>query len=151
MVIKNYLLIGGLSSFSLFLIVFAFIKVRKYNNINYNFNNLGNILLEFLDFYSNFNFNYTFIDVNSTKYNILFKNSPFIMRNEILDQIPLILDPITYLNLAKSSYRIEDVQQFFIKTSNFIYRTLFNFSNERNVNIINSIFENQQKLVKISI
>jgi DNA polymerase sigma len=59
---------GGMSSFGLFLIIFAFLKLRKCNpNHLYN-TNLGNLLLDFLDFYSNFNFLTHFIDVNSAKY-----------------------------------------------------------------------------------
>ncbi len=57
---------GGLSSFVLFLIIFAFLKMRKFSPGGFN-NNLGNILLEFFDFYANFNFNFNFIDVNSSK------------------------------------------------------------------------------------
>ena len=58
---------GGMSSFGLFLIIFAFLKLRKCNPNYLYTNNLGSLLLEFLDFYANFNFAVHFIDVNSAK------------------------------------------------------------------------------------
>ena len=71
-IINIVLLIGGLSSHSLFLMIIAFIKYPKMQSCN----NLGRALLEFLDFFGRFfNFNQFLIDVsNNFKYIILTKS-----------------------------------------------------------------------------
>jgi hypothetical protein len=81
------------------------------------------------------------------KNNILFY-SPFIVTNDILEQIPLILDPITYLNVGKSSYRVDEIKQCMSKTFNSIYSILFNYnmsinSQEKTTNMLHSLFENK--------
>jgi hypothetical protein len=65
--IYAYFLLGGLSSFCLFIITLAFLKMRKMKMNMMITPNLGSLLIEFLDFYSMFNFNNTFIDVNAFK------------------------------------------------------------------------------------
>ncbi len=62
----------------------------------------------------------------------------------MIEQIPLILDPITYLNAGKSSFRIEDIKACFSKTSAALYNLVFKNNSERK-NIINSLFE--QKMI----
>lgn len=42
--------------------------------------------------------------------------SPYVLCHEILDVIPTILDPITYKNAGKSSYRISDLKLLFNNT-----------------------------------
>lgn len=37
--------------------------------------------------------------------------SPFVIANEVLENIPVILDPVTGLNVAKNSFRIEEVRE----------------------------------------
>jgi len=37
--------------------------------------------------------------------------SPFVITNEVLETIPIILDPVTGLNVAKNSFRIEEVRE----------------------------------------
>lgn len=74
----------------------------------------------------------------------LFIFSPFILSNDMIEQIPLILDPITYLNAGKSSFRIEDIKACFSKTSAALYNLVFKSNTERN-NIISSLFE--QKMI----
>jgi DNA polymerase sigma len=56
---------GGASSFTLFLMIFAFLKFRKCNNIM-NFN-LGKLLIDFFEFYGYFDFNSYIINVNYIK------------------------------------------------------------------------------------
>ena len=60
---------GGLSSFSLFLLVLSYVKMNRFNSPPIaNSINLGKLFIEFLLFYSNFfDFNFTIVDVNLDK------------------------------------------------------------------------------------
>jgi DNA polymerase sigma len=85
--------------------------------IGNNPSNIGKLFSDFLLFYGNlFEFNYTVIDVNMDKYEyelLLINSSPYILCSHPLDAIPTILDPITYLNAGKSSYRTIDIKRSF--------------------------------------
>jgi hypothetical protein len=60
--------LGGLSSFSLFILILAFVKIHRLQNPIVN---LGKLLFEFLFYYGNFfNFHYGIVDVNLDKYSI---------------------------------------------------------------------------------
>ena len=55
---------GGLSSFSIFLLVFSLFKYRIFLKVNIKNDNLGLFLIQFLDFYSQFDFSKFGIDIN---------------------------------------------------------------------------------------
>jgi DNA polymerase sigma len=60
--------LGGLSSFCQYLLILAFIKFKLISQTQINQNNLGRLLLDFLEFYGKmFNFHGCTIDVNLTK------------------------------------------------------------------------------------
>lgn len=44
-----------------------------------------------------------------------------------MDVYPCILDPITYLNVAKNSFRIVEINDLFAKCFDFISQTKFKF------------------------
>lgn len=92
---------GGLSSFSLLLMIIAYLKYPKTSNIT----NLGLLLTGFLEFYGKyFNFNQFVIDVSNF--------NPILMTNDFLE-VPIVVDPTTRKNVAKNSFRIEEVKEVF--------------------------------------
>ena len=94
---------GGISSYSLFLMTLAFIK--SYKN-NYDIP-IGSLFIEYLYFYSNFNFYNTLIQ--PSKENNIFEN----IENNLQKCSLNIIDPITELNVAKSTFKIDQVQNAF--------------------------------------
>ncbi len=119
---------GGLSSHSIFIMVASNIKLLKSNNNNNNNNklNLGELLLDLLRFYGYvFNYTNTIIDIN--------KNNPYIITQEY-SKIPIFLDPITNINISKSSYQFDKVKDLFYNTYTMLVQ---------NENDIEGIFEKQ--------
>ncbi len=53
--------------------------------------------------------------------------SPFNFTNDYLETIPVIIDPVTGLNVAKNSFRIEEVRESFSQAYDFLnkYKILF--------------------------
>ena len=129
---------GGLSSYSLFLLVYAYFK-----SLNLPENSVGNYLYGFLEFYSNFNFGIYSIDVNS--------NNPFIILNELHESGILLIDPITKLNVAKSTFKVDQIKSVFMKgiviIRNTIYKKMiennnFNFDNNK-ILFLDELFKNK--------
>ena len=107
---------GGLNSFSIFLMVFAFYKyeIKILGNDLVNNYYIGQFLVQFLDFYSKFDFNKYIIDIN--------KDIPFIIKSTFNENKntkqndnsnAVILDPFTLNNIACNSFRICEIQQKF--------------------------------------
>ena len=112
LVLKRYMQInklnssfnGGISSMSLFLLVFAFIK---FNIINFFGNSIGKTLYDFFMFYNNFNFRFYSIDIQS--------ENPFLFTE--LHTGMILIDPITRLNVSKSTYRVDEIKFAFTKAA----------------------------------
>jgi DNA polymerase sigma len=99
---------GGLNSFSIFIMVFAFYKyeIKILGNDSVNNFYIGQFLVQFLDFYSKFNFNEFIININ--------KDIPFIIKDKDKDKSnAVILDPFTLNNIACNSFRICEIQKKF--------------------------------------
>jgi DNA polymerase sigma len=135
---------GGLSSYSLFLLVYAFFKSMICSQ-----NNLGQYFLEFLEFYSNFNFGIYSINVNL--------NNPFILLNELHECGMMLIDPITNLNVAKSTFKVDQIKSVLTKgvvnIRNAIYQKI-NENNKNNINInktcfLEELFKNRKNRVPI--
>ena len=102
---------GGISSYSLFLLTLAFVKDKNHSN-NYNNNyeiSIGSLLIEYLYFYTNFNFYNNVIQPNQDD-NIfsIIEDEPNFKKSNLN-----IIDPITGLNVAKSTFKIEEIQKAF--------------------------------------
>ena len=112
---------GGISSFSLFLLLLAYLKLSKiYHNTK---SCLGKIIFEFLECYSNLNFKIFCIDVNAP--------NPFILLNDLHDTGMMILDPFTSLNVAKSSFRVDEIKSAFMKALNIINKGMYSNINNK--------------------
>ena len=124
---------GGLSSYSLFLLLYSYIRYLYIPN-----NSLGHYLYGFFEFYSNFNFGIYLINP------IL--ECPFMILDELHESGMVLIDPITSLNVAKSTFRIDQIKSVFTKGM-VIIRNIF-FTNKgkdytHNLNNSKNIFLNE--------
>ena len=106
---------GGLSSYSLFLLLYSYIKYMFLQT-----NSLGHYLYGFFEFYSNFNFGIYYINP------IL--DCPFMILDELHESGMMLIDPITSLNVAKSTFRIDQIKSVLTKGM-VIIRNIF-FTNK---------------------
>ena len=97
---------GGFSSHSIFIMVASIIRVLLKNKSSLN---LGDLLNGFLHFYGKV-FNYT-----NTTIDLMNKNNPYIINQE-LTKVPTFIDPITKVNVSKSSFLHEELKQLFSDT-----------------------------------
>jgi DNA polymerase sigma len=118
---------GGLSSYSLFLLILSFAKYQKIFNVNQNkIINLGIFLIQFLEFFGKiFDFKNHLININSPyiyeiNNNISYKSGKTL----------IILDPLTGLNASKSSYKIGEIQKMFINGLDFFEKERIVYENE---------------------
>jgi hypothetical protein len=105
------------------------IILLKNNNLNKNIlYNLGEIFIDILRFYGKiFQYQKTIID-------ILNKNNPYIINQEF-SKVPIFIDPISNINIAKSSFRFDLLQEKFYEIYlNIIKNENFNFLNEYFIN-----------------
>ena len=126
---------GGISSYSLFLLTLAFVKYYK------NIHNLpvGTLLTEFLNHYINFDFYNNVIQPNLDD-NIY---SSFENYHDFNKYSLNIIDPITGLNVSKSTFKIEQIQNAFregldIILGNFGKINNGIFNNNNNAKILDS-------------
>ena len=104
---------GGLSSYSVFLMIYSYIKTMQNQNI-------GSEVYLLFCFYANFDYANVAIDVNQT--------NPFVMRNDLDESANhkiVIYDPLTGLNVAKSSYRVDEIKAAFTKAANCLHKALY--------------------------
>mgnify|MGYP003571324237 CR=1 FL=1 len=97
---------GGFSSHSIFIMVASNIRVLLKNQ---SLLNLGDLLNSFLHFYGKV-FNYT-----NTTIDLMNKNDPYIIKQEY-SSVPVFIDPISKINVSKSSYLHENLKKLFSDT-----------------------------------
>ena len=97
---------GGFSSHSIFIMVASNIRVLLKNQ---SLLNLGDLLNSFLHFYGKV-FNYTNTTIDLTN-----KNDPYIIKQEY-SSVPVFIDPISKINVSKSSYLHENLKKLFSDT-----------------------------------
>jgi DNA polymerase sigma len=155
---------GGLSSFSIFLLVFSFYKyiIKLFGNEVVNNYYIGQFLIQFLDFYSKFNFSDYIININKEIPFIIKEkrnnneNKPktsnndcninknnkiqYINENNIANAV--ILDPFTLNNIASNSFRIIEIQQKFDSLKNNL---LVNFEKTYKIKNLYKIIYNKGK------
>ena len=97
---------GGFSSHSIFIMVASNIRVLLKNQ---SLLNLGDLLNSFLHFFGKV-FNYT-----NTTIDLMNKNDPYIIKQEY-SSVPVFIDPISKINVSKSSYLHENLKKLFSDT-----------------------------------
>ena len=131
---------GGLSSYNLFLLILSYAKYQKIFNLNpYKKINLGNFLVQFLEFFGIFDFKNYLINFNSP-YIYEINNNIFYNSGKSL----IILDPITGENASKSSYKITEIQKMFLNAYYFFEKEKFDYENEYIKNERNDKRENDK-------
>jgi len=127
---------GGISSYSLFLLTLAFIKYFK-NNYDMP---IGSILIEYLNYYSNFDFCSSIIQPSKNDANeIYIKND----NNSILYKYNLnIIDPITGSNVSKSTFKMDQIKNTFKEGLNIIIGNLYKISKDDNNGKSKQILDN---------
>ena len=114
---------GGISSYSLFLLILAYIKSNK-NNLKIP---IGTILIEFLVFYSNLNFGNYIINPKNEEKNQIYE----ILSEPNENYLMFIKDPFTGFNVSKSSFRVRDIQFAFSKAATYIINSLYIYNNSQ--------------------
>ena len=144
LVLKRYMQItklnssfhGGLSSYSLFLLLYSLYKqIYGKNEIN-NAEYLGRELFNFFSFYGNLDFEINCIDAKS--------DSPIYPLNNIHKNNILLVDPITGLNVAKSTFKIEHIKYAFNNAvmiiNNFFYKKMNTLKVNEDYKILEQLF-----------
>ena len=119
---------GGISSFSLFLLILSFLKFKSKQKNSEEY--LGSLLIEFLMFYSDFDFYNSIIRPNEQDPNNIFLLNDIV--NNIYKYNIYIVDPITGLNVAKSTFKIEDIKKAFKDGYDIIMGNLYKIKNNEN-------------------
>ena len=157
---------GGLSSFSIFLLVFSFYKyiIKLFGNEIVNNYYIGQFLIQFLDFYSKFNFSDYIININKEipfiikeKRNNINENESktsnnndnnskinYINKNNMANAV--ILDPFTLNNIASNSFRIIEIQQRFDSLKNNLlvnFEKMFKIKNIYKINTNKGKYKNK--------
>ena len=153
LVIKRYFRImkmnksftGGLSSYSIFLLILAFLKNNEEKM------NSGKLLYYIMEKYSFFDFKNYGIDVEGKEYYYNLNNEEIESiddnyENERNEEIK-ILDPLTKLNVAKSSFRLDEIRNTFIKALYFLKFESWKFQSE-NIEEENTINNNDFTIIK---
>ena len=97
---------GGFSSHSIFIMIASNIRVLLKNKSSLN---LGDLLTSFLHFFGKV-FNYT-----NTTIDLMNKNNPYIITQEF-SKVPIFIDPITKINVSKSSFMHQELKKLFSDT-----------------------------------
>ena len=109
---------GGLSSYSLYLLIYAFFKKFPTSN-----SSSGKALYSFLAFFSFFEFHKYGIDIDHINIYFLQNNyisNSFDFEEETKKNEINIIDPLTKLNVAKSSFKVVEIQNTFRNAYDFL-------------------------------
>ena len=146
---KNYT--GGLCSFSLFLLVLSFCKCNK------QCESPTKLLYYFLENFTYFDYCNYCIDVekencyilkekneNITEKSVSEENSSYDTNYDMHEKEEIyIVDPISKLNVSKSSFKIDEIILTFRKAFNLLYYEAWCFTNKNNEN---EIIKNENEL-----
>ena len=107
---------GGLSSYSLFLLLYSYFRIKPGNNQQFS---IGRELYYFLEQYSTFDFQKFAVDPSNEGY-------PFIPnKNSEDNKSVVIIDPFSKENVASSSYKIDEIKKVFMEGVNCLKCTAF--------------------------
>ena len=113
---------GGLSSYSLYLLIYTFCK-----NFPISISSSGKALYSFLGYFSFFEFHKYGIDVENIKIyylnnNYIYNNFNYDFEEQNMKKEINIIDPLTKLNVAKSSFKVEEIQNTFRSAYDFLIK-----------------------------
>ena len=134
---------GGLSSYTIFLLVISYMKhINKNNNMNnkHKSNSYGHAFHDVVKYFSKFDFYGNIIDIGNKNGEIFNKRNKKYISPEY-ENIPIIIDPVTGLNAGKSTFRINDVQNVFITLNEEIEELRNNY--DKNGNKLNKNKDNK--------
>ena len=138
---------GGLSSHSLFLLILSFLKSNTL--LNSSQLSLGKSLFFIFEKYSFFDYENYGIDVEGPQFYYLLKNNINILYNDYENKKEEIniLDPFTKINVAKSSFQVEEIKNTFNKALFFFKYEAWkydsnNYQNFNNINNLNMTYDN---------
>ena len=131
---KNYT--GGLCSYSLFLLVLSFCKSNK------QYDSPTKLLYYFLENFTNFNYSNYCIDVekencyvlkeksdNITEKSVSEENSSYDTNYDMYDKEEIyIVDPISKINVSKSSFKVDEIILTFRKAFNLLSYEAWSFT-----------------------
>lgn len=127
---------GGLSSYSLFLLLFSFIKKERTFSLNKNEeHSYGKEMFDFLGCYSFFDFDKYIIKPGD--------KTPYILDSEKHEGQIVILDPVTNLNVSKSSFKVDEIKLAFNKAFEYLKFSSFRIQSEKkhtNSDILTGMF-----------
>lgn len=105
----NNSFLGGLSSYSLFLLLYSYFRTKPGNNQQFS---IGRELYHFLEWYSIFNFQKFAVDPSN-------EGDSFIPnKNSEDNKSVVIIDPFSKENVASSSYKIDEIKKVFMEGVN---------------------------------
>jgi DNA polymerase sigma len=136
---------GGLSSYTIFLLVISYMKhINKNNNLNskHKSNSYGHAFHDVVKYFSKFDFYGNIIDIGNKNGEIYNKRNKKYNSPEF-ENIPVIIDPVTGLNAGKSTFRINDVQNVFITLNEEIEQLRNNYDKNNNNNNLNKNKDNK--------
>lgn len=100
---------GGLSSYSLFLLLYSYFRTKPGNNEQFS---IGRELYHFLDWYSSFDFQKFAVDPSNEGYSFIPN------KNSEDNKSVVIIDPFSKVNVASSSYKIDEIKKVFLEGVN---------------------------------
>ena len=122
---------GGISSYSLFLLILSYVKANK-NNLKIP---IGTLFIEFLTFYANLNFGNYIINPKFEEKNEIYE----ILSEPNENYLIYIKDPFSGLNVSKSSFKVREIQFAFSKAASYIFNKLYLNNLEKNTESYNKI------------
>ena len=140
LVLKRYMKIkklnssysGGVSSYSLFLLLYAYFKKLLCDNPKYE-TQLGKDLFGFFSFYYNFNFEINSIDVKN--------ENPVVSIEKNNNNKMVLIDPLTGFNVAKSTFLIKEIQYELGLSLFFMNNAIYSKANDKEYNLLNELFK----------
>jgi hypothetical protein len=75
------------------------------------------------------------------KLNFLFLSSPYIYDTQYYEKCPVILDPLNYHNVSKSSFRIDEVKECFLKAYEYLIQIKYKYDRKDSDNNRNIIYD----------
>ena len=138
----NNTYLGGFGSYMMFLLTYAFNKFYYSNKNTKKKQNEGKFLYEMIKFYAGFSFTENIIDVT--------EDFPFLQYSDdnVYDNVPLVIDPVTMLNVSRSAFNYDEVVEMFSQSVEILNELKNKYDNTYNeVKDVNFIEELMKMII----